>query len=53
MAPAVGFVGDATVVCPPHDRVFDLRGGAGVGRDNCVRAKPASVLDGVMIVDME
>jgi nitrite reductase (NADH) small subunit len=50
---ADGLVGDATVVCPLHDRVFDLRTGAGIGTEDCVRAYPVRVSgDGEMFVDM-
>jgi nitrite reductase (NADH) small subunit len=40
---ADGLVGDATVICPLHERAFDLRTGAGVGNDDCVRTYPARV----------
>ena len=35
---ADGLLGGATVVCPLHDRTFDLRTGEGVGPD-CVNLK--------------
>jgi nitrite reductase (NADH) small subunit len=35
---ADGLVGGATIVCPLHDRTFDLRTGRGVGPD-CANLK--------------
>jgi nitrite reductase (NADH) small subunit len=34
---ADGLVGDFTVVCPLHERTFDLRTGTGVGCEDSVR----------------
>jgi nitrite reductase (NADH) small subunit len=34
---ADGLVGDATVTCPLHERSFDLRTGAGIGTEDCLK----------------
>jgi nitrite reductase (NADH) small subunit len=36
-----GILGGATLVCPLHDRSFDLRTGCGIGHDDCVKVFPA------------
>jgi nitrite reductase (NADH) small subunit len=40
---ADGLLGGATVLCPLHDRAFDLRSGGGIGHDGCVRSYPARI----------
>ena len=50
---ADGLVGDATVICPLHERTFDLRTGAGVGCDESLRQFPLRIDgDGVMHVSI-
>jgi nitrite reductase (NADH) small subunit len=48
---ADGLMGGATVVCPLHDRTFDLRTGEGFGPD-CMRLKtyPVSLNEDCQIV---
>jgi nitrite reductase (NADH) small subunit len=51
---ADGLVGDATVICPLHERTFDLRTGAGIGTEDCVRLFPLRVSDqGLMFVSVD
>ncbi len=35
---ADGLTGDGTVICPLHEKAFDLGTGAGIGHDDCIRA---------------
>lgn len=42
---ADGLVGGMTVVCPLHERTFDLRTGEGVGHDDRVASYPVRVGD--------
>ncbi len=37
---ADGLIDIATVVCPLHDRIYDLRTGAGIGNDCALRTYP-------------
>jgi nitrite reductase (NADH) small subunit len=37
---ADGLTGGGRVVCPLHDRIFDLRTGAGIGHEDCVMTYP-------------
>jgi nitrite reductase (NADH) small subunit len=46
---ADGLVGDATVICPLHERAFDLRTGAGIGVEDCVRLFPIRLSEGGMV----
>jgi nitrite reductase (NADH) small subunit len=51
---ADGLVGGTTVICPLHERAFDLRTGAGIGHQDCV--KPYSVRmgdDGTVVIMLE
>jgi nitrite reductase (NADH) small subunit len=48
---ADGLVDDVTVVCPLHDRIFDLRTGAGVGTDCTIATYPVRLAnDGTILV---
>jgi nitrite reductase (NADH) small subunit len=47
---ADGLVDAATVVCPLHDRAYDLRTGAGLGNDCSIATYPVEVRDGAMIL---
>ncbi len=47
---ADGLTGSGTVMCPLHDRVFDLRTGA--GPDCSIEVMPVQVRDGVMVLEM-
>jgi nitrite reductase (NADH) small subunit len=48
---ADGLLGDATVLCPLHERAFDLRTGKGVGNDDRLTAYPVRVeKDGTIII---
>ncbi len=50
---ADGLVGDAMVICPLHERSFDLRTGAGVGIEDCVRRFPLRLTEaGLMFVSI-
>ena len=46
---ADGLTGSGTVMCPLHDRVFDLRTGA--GPDCSIEVMPVQVRDGVMVLE--
>ena len=49
---ADGLLGDATVVCPLHDRVFDLKTGCGLSHDKPTLATfPLRIADGVIYLD--
>lgn len=51
---ADGLVGTGTVMCPLHDRVFDLATGDGVGNDCRIEVFPAIVQhDGAITVLLE
>ncbi len=47
---ADGLTGSHTVMCPLHDRVFDLRTGA--GPDCSITVVPVAVQDGLMVVSL-
>lgn len=48
---ADGLIDGGTVICPLHDRVYDLRSGGGVNTDCQVQTYPARVeADGVIVV---
>ena len=48
---ADGLIDGGTVICPLHDRVYDLRSGGGVNTDCQVQTHPARVeADGVIVV---
>jgi nitrite reductase (NADH) small subunit len=51
---ADGLVGDGMVICPLHEHSFDLRSGAGIGRDECITAYAARLdPDGTIVVAVE
>jgi nitrite reductase (NADH) small subunit len=51
---ADGLTDSATVVCPLHDRVFDLRTGAGIGNAEAIRVFPTRLAaDGTILVVTE
>jgi nitrite reductase (NADH) small subunit len=48
---ADGLTGGTTVVCPLHERAFDLRTGAGIGHQDCVKSYPVRMdADGSLLV---
>ena len=50
---ADGLTGGSTVICPLHDRAFDLRTGAGIGHDECVTPYPARLSeDGTVLIEL-
>lgn len=50
---ADGLIDQGTVICPLHDRAYDLRSGAGVNTECQVRTYPASVgADGAIVVEL-
>ena len=50
---ADGLIDRGTVICPLHDRTYDLRSGAGVNTECQVRTYPASVgADGAIVVEV-
>lgn len=50
---ADGLIDGGTVICPLHDRTYDLRSGDGVNTECRVQTYPARVEDGVIMVQME
>jgi nitrite reductase (NADH) small subunit len=40
---ADGLIGGHTLVCPLHERNFDLRTGAGIGTEDCITVYPVEV----------
>ncbi len=50
---ADGLTGGTTVLCPLHERAFDLRTGAGIGHDDCVAVYPARLRDdGTVLIEL-
>ena len=47
---ADGIVGGRTVICPLHERRFDLHTGADLGGGPCVRSHPVAVAGGRVYV---
>jgi nitrite reductase (NADH) small subunit len=47
---ADGLIGGTTLICPLHERAFDLVTGAGVGNADCLTIYPARVSDGGRVV---
>ena len=47
---ADGLTGGTTLVCPLHERAFDLVSGAGIGHDQHLRVYPVRVAEGGSIV---
>jgi nitrite reductase (NADH) small subunit len=43
---ADGLIGGTTLICPLHERSYDLTTGKGVGNDDCLAVYPARVADG-------
>ena len=48
---ADGLTDGATVICPLHDRTYDLRTGAGVNTDCSITVYPARIEDGTILID--
>jgi nitrite reductase (NADH) small subunit len=50
---ADGLTGTHTIMCPLHDRTFDLRSGVGVNTDSCIQTYPVALqADGtIMLLD--
>jgi len=40
---ADGLIGGTTLVCPLHERAFDMRTGAGLGNDDCITVYPVEL----------
>ena len=50
---ADGLIDGATLVCPLHDRIFDMRSGAGIGNDDCLTVYPAEITaDGHIVLSL-
>jgi nitrite reductase (NADH) small subunit len=50
---ADGLIDGSTVVCPLHDRIFDLHTGKGLGNDLCITVYPAALTaDGQIILTL-
>ncbi len=50
---ADGLTDGTTVVCPLHDRIYDLRTGAGVGNEYCITVYPVELTpDGHILLTM-
>jgi nitrite reductase (NADH) small subunit len=48
---ADGLTGTNTIMCPLHDRIFDLRSGAGVNTDSCIQTYPVALsADGTIML---
>jgi nitrite reductase (NADH) small subunit len=47
---ADGLVDAATVVCPLHDRAYDLRTGDGVGNTCSIETYPVEIRDGAILL---
>jgi nitrite reductase (NADH) small subunit len=48
---ADGLTGTNTIMCPLHDRIFDLRTGIGVNTDACIQTYPATLdADGTIML---
>jgi nitrite reductase (NADH) small subunit len=51
---ADGLTDNASVVCPLHDRTYDLRTGAGIGTDCSIKVYPArAAADGAILMTTE
>ncbi len=51
---ADGLIDRGSVICPLHDRTYDLRSGAGLNTECSLRTYPARVgPDGVIVVSLE
>jgi nitrite reductase (NADH) small subunit len=51
---ADGLVGNATVICPLHDRMYDLRTGSGLNQDCVVRTYPVrQTAEGDILLGLE
>jgi len=51
---ADGLIDENSVICPLHDRMYDLRSGAGLNTECSVRTYPARVgSDGVIVISLE
>ena len=51
---ADGLTGGTTIICPLHDRAFDLRNGAGINNDDCVMPYPVRLSeDGSVLIELE
>jgi nitrite reductase (NADH) small subunit len=40
---ADGLIGSTTLVCPLHERSFDMTTGAGIGNDDCLTVYPVEL----------
>ena len=50
---ADGLVGGTTLICPLHERAYDLKTGQGDGNPDCLVVYPARVsADGVVVVSV-
>ncbi|MCI0736048.1 MAG: Rieske 2Fe-2S domain-containing protein [Beijerinckiaceae bacterium] len=50
---ADGLTGSDTVLCPLHERAFDLRTGAGIGHEDCVTPFPLRLgQDGTLFITL-
>jgi nitrite reductase (NADH) small subunit len=50
---ADGLTGGTTIICPLHERTFDLRTGAGIGNDECVASYRARLSeDGTVLIEL-
>jgi len=51
---ADGLIDQGAVICPLHDRTYDLRSGAGLNTECSLRTYPAQIgADGMIIVTLE
>ena len=50
---ADGLTGGSTVLCPLHERAFDLHTGAGIGHDDCVTPYPTRLSeDSTVLIEL-
>jgi nitrite reductase (NADH) small subunit len=50
---ADGLVGGTTLICPLHERSYDLRTGAGIGNEECLTVYPARAEAGRILVGLQ
>jgi nitrite reductase (NADH) small subunit len=50
---ADGLVGGTTLICPLHERSYDLRTGAGIGNEECLAVYPARAEAGRVLVGLQ
>ncbi len=50
---ADGLIGGTTLMCPLHERSFDMATGAGIGNDDCLKVYPVELsADGYIVLTL-